>query len=200
MMAFVGTLAYEFQVTIPVIAKQTFHGGPETYGFLTSAMGAGAVLGGLSPRRAVALGCATSRSGPAVRGRDRLCRAGPLLVVELVAIAAVGWVSVTFLATGNTILQLHSDPSMRDCVMSLWAVAFLGSTPVGGPLIGWIVATTNARIGLGVGGIACLEDGGIGLVAMRKLGIAHRRRKRDDEVEDVELLPSSAVELLPDAD
>ena len=47
MMAIVGTLAYEFQVTLPVVAKQTFHGGAATYGFLTAAMGVGAVFGGL---------------------------------------------------------------------------------------------------------------------------------------------------------
>ncbi|MGD0944007.1 MAG: MFS transporter [Acidimicrobiales bacterium] len=175
MMAFVGTLAYEFQVTLPVVAKQTFHGGPATYGFLTAAMGVGAVLGGLVT---------------AARGRTglrRLTLAGlsfglaigfaslaPLLAVEFVALAAVGWASVTFLATGNSTLQLQADPSMRGRVMALWAVAFTGSTPVGGPLIGWIVAETSARIGLGVGGLSCLVAAAIGLVAMHRLGMLHR--------------------------
>ena len=95
---------------------------------------------------------------------------------------------MTFLATGNSTLQLQSDPSMRGRVMSLWAVAFLGSTPVGGPLIGWIVATTNARIGLGVGGIACLVAAGIGLVAMHKLGLLHRQR-HDDGPEGARIPP-----------
>ncbi len=47
MMSLVGLLAYEFQVTLPVLARQTFHGGAEAYGFMTAAMGVGAVIGGL---------------------------------------------------------------------------------------------------------------------------------------------------------
>ena len=55
--------------------------------------------------------------------------------------------------------------------MALWAVAFLGSTPVGGPLIGWIVAVASARVGLAVGGVSCFVAAGLGLVAMSKLGM-----------------------------
>ena len=73
------------------------------------------------------------------------------------------------LATGNTTLQLESEPSMRGRVMSLWAVAFMGTTPVGGPLLGWIVATTNGRVGLGVGALACLLAAAIGVTAAWKL-------------------------------
>ena len=77
MMAIVGTLAYEFQVTLPVVARQTFHGGPETYGFLTAAMGIGAVLGGLvtAARGRTGLRYLTV-AGAALRGRDRLRLAG----------------------------------------------------------------------------------------------------------------------------
>ena len=183
MMALVGTLAYEFQVTLPVVAKQTFHGGPATYGFLTAAMGAGAVLGGLVT---------------AARGRTGLRRLtvaaaafavaigfaslAPLLALELVALASVGWASVMFLATGNSTLQLQADPSMRGRVMSLWAVAFMGSTPIGGPLIGWIVAVTGARVGLGVGGMACLLAAGIGWLAVRKLGVPSGTRSDRREI------------------
>jgi MFS family permease len=183
MMALVGTLAYEFQVTLPVVAKQTFHGGPATYGFLTAAMGAGAVLGGLVT---------------AARGRTGLRRLtvaaaafavaigfaslAPLLALELVALAFVGWASVMFLATGNSTLQLQADPSMRGRVMSLWAVAFMGSTPIGGPLIGWIVAVTGARVGLGVGGMACLLAAGIGWLAVRKLGVPSGTRNDRREI------------------
>ena len=99
-----------------------------------------------------------------------------MLAVEFLALAAVGWGSVTFLATGNSTLQLEAEPSMRGRVMSLWAVAFLGSTPVGGPLIGWIVAVASARVGLAVGGVACLVAAGIGLLAMGRLGMLGRGR------------------------
>jgi len=174
MMAIVGTLAYEFQVTLPVVARQTFHGGAATYGFLTAAMGFGAVFGGLVTATRGRTGLRYLTLAGALFGVAILfASVAPVLGVELFALAAVGWASVTFLATGNTTLQLQSEPSMRGRVMALWAVAFLGSTPVGGPLIGWIVAMTSARVGLAVGGIACLVAAGVGLIAMSKLGMLH---------------------------
>jgi MFS family permease len=172
MMAIVGTLAYEFQVTLPVVAKQTFHGGATTYGFLTAAMGAGAVIGGLVTATRGRTGLRTLTMAGALFGvMILLASVSPVLAAEFVALAAVGWTSVTFLATGNSTLQLESEPTMRGRVMSLWAVAFLGSTPVGGPLIGWIVAAASARVGLAVGGAACLVAAAIGLFAMSRLGM-----------------------------
>jgi len=185
MMALVGTLAYEFQVTLPVVAKQTFHGGPATYGFLTAAMGAGAVLGGLVTAARGRTGLrALSLAGVIFGVAIGFASLAPALAVEFIALGAVGWASVTFLATGNTTLQLQAEPSMRGRVMSLWAVAFMGSTPVGGPLIGWIVAESSARIGLGTGGIACLLAAGIGFIAMHKLGIRNTRRRDEREIPD----------------
>jgi MFS family permease len=104
-----------------------------------------------------------------------------VLAFELVALAAVGWASVTFIATGNTTLQLQTEPTMRGRVMSLWAVAFQGTTPIGGPLIGWVVAMAGARIGLGVGAVACLVAAGIGGIAMAKLGILRGRSRSGHE-------------------
>ncbi|MGA2528842.1 MAG: MFS transporter [Acidimicrobiales bacterium] len=196
MMALVGTLAYEFQVTLPVVAKQTFHGGAATYGFLTACMGAGAVLGGL-------VTAARGRTGLRYMTVAALLFAlaigfaslAPLLVVEFVALGAVGWASVTFLATGNSTLQLQADPSMRGRVMSLWAVAFQGSTPIGGPLIGWIVAATSARVGLGTGGLACLAAAAIGLFAMHKLGVLRGRARPGPEAAEVASAIAGAAEL-----
>jgi MFS family permease len=187
MMVIVGMLAYEFQVTLPVVAKQTFHGGSATYGFLTAAMGIGAVLGGLFTAARGRTGLrhftlAGSLFGVAIG----LAALAPVLAVELFALAAVGWTSVTFIATGNTTLQLQAEPTMRGRVMSLWAVAFQGTTPIGGPLIGWVVAMASARIGLGVGAVACLVAAGLGLIAMAKLGILRTRGRRGQEAQDRE--------------
>ena len=114
MMAFVGTLAYEFQVTLPVVAKQTFHGGPATYGFLTAAMGIGAVLGGLVTAARGRTGLRHLTLAALLFGLAiGFASLAPLLIIEFAALAIVGWASVTFLATGNTTLQLQADPSMR---------------------------------------------------------------------------------------
>lgn len=188
MMALVGTLAYEFQVTLPVVAKEVFHGGATTYGFLTAAMGVGAVAGGLVTATRGHTGLRPLTVGGLAFGVMILFAAvSPVLAVEFVALAAVGWTSVTFLATGNSTLQLEADPSMRGRVMSLWAVAFMGSTPVGGPLIGWIVAEGGARLGLAVGGLSALIAAVIGFGAMSKLGMLQSRRPPDELPSPVEL-------------
>jgi MFS family permease len=168
MMALVGMLAYEFQVTLPVMARQGLHVGAAGYGFMTAAMGAGAVVGGL-------LVAAVGRTGlrPLVLSAGAfgvvimLAALAPSLPVELAALALVGWASISFMATGNSTLQLEAAPSMRGRVMSLWFVAFQGSTPIGGPLVGWVMAWTGARAGLGVGAVTCLVVALVGLLALR---------------------------------
>src|SRR4029077_19136144 len=81
-----------------------------------------------------------------------------------------GFAAITFMATGNSTLQLESRPSMRGRVMALWAVGFMGSTPIGGPAVGWIVQVAGARVGLAVGACSCIVAAGLGWIAMRKLG------------------------------
>jgi len=78
------------------------------------------------------------------------------------------------MSTGNSTLQLGAAPNMRGRVMSLWFVAFQGSTPIGGPVVGWVMATAGARAGLGVGAITCLLVAGLGLVAVRR-GMEHTK-------------------------
>jgi MFS family permease len=177
MMGLVGMLAYEFQVVLPVVAKGVFHGGPATYGFLTAAMGFGAVIGGLVTAARGRTGLRPFTIAAAALGLAMgLAAFSPVLSLELVALGIVGYASVSFLATGNTTLQLESDPSMRGRVMSLWAIAFLGTTPIGGPLLGWIVATSSGRVGLGVGAASCLVAAGIGGAAVWKAAAIRRQR------------------------
>jgi MFS family permease len=174
MAAIVGTLAYEFQVTLPVLAKVTLGGDASTYGFLTAAMGFGAVFGGLVTATRGRTGLRTMTFAATGFAVAMLCVAlSPTLAVAFVAMAATGFAAITFMATGNSTLQLEAAPSMRGRVMALWAVAFMGSTPVGGPVIGWIVQLAGARIGLAVGGVSCLVAAGLGFLAMRRLGIYH---------------------------
>jgi MFS family permease len=168
MMALVGTLAYEFQVSLAVAAKQVFHHGAQGYGFMTAAMGFGAIAGGLlvaarGRTGLAALAVAAGGFGLAIA----LAAAAPTFAVELGALVLVGWLSVMFSATGNATLQLGSGESMRGRVMSLWQVAFQGSTPVGGPIIGWVAGAFGARTGLGVGAAACLGAALLAAVVVR---------------------------------
>jgi MFS family permease len=175
MMALVGCLAYEFQVVLPVVAQQTFAGDARTYGFLTAAMGLGAVVGGLyvaayGRTGMPALVVASTLFGLAMLGTA----VAPNLPIALVGIALVGAFSVAFLSTGNSTLQLASDPQMRGRVMALWAVAFLGSTPIGGPIAGVVVEYFGGRAGLVLGAVACLVAAAAGAVVARRLASASR--------------------------
>ncbi len=170
MMSLVGLLAYEFQVSVPVLARQTFHGGAEVYGFMTAAMGVGAVIGGLFT-------AARGRTGlrPMIISSAGLGVAigvtafSPALTLAYAAMLFVGWASVSFIAIGNSTIQLSAEPSMRGRAIALWQVAFQGTTPIGGPLIGWIIAATDPRLGLAVGAAACLAAAAGGALLATRL-------------------------------
>jgi MFS family permease len=170
MMALAGALAYEFQVTLPVMAKQGLHVGATGYGFMTAAMGVGAVVGGLFVATKGRTGLPTLVLSASAFGVVLLLACvAPSLPVELFALALAGGASISFMSTCNSTLQLGAAPSMRGRVMSLWFVAFQGSTPIGGPIVGWVMAQAGARAGLGLGGVTCLLTALLGLLALRRL-------------------------------
>jgi MFS family permease len=169
MMALVGCLAYEFQVSLPVMARNGLHAGATGFGFMTAAMGVGAVAGGLLVAWRGTTGVRPLTIAAAAFGLALAFAAlAPSLGVELVALALVGWASVSFMSTGNATLQLAAEPTMRGRVMALWFVAFQGSTPIGGPIIGWVMAVAGARAGLGVGAVTCVLVALLGLLALRR--------------------------------
>ena len=176
MLAVVGTLAYEFQVVLPLLARGPLDGGVGTYGLLTSAMGAGAIVGGLVVAGHGRTGLRALSLASAMFGLAILAAAAaPSVWVALVALTIVGATSVTFLAVGNTTLQLTAEPRFRGRVMALWAVAFLGSTPLGAPIIGAVSEHLSPRGGLAIGGFACLVAAALGGLAILRGGRGGRR-------------------------
>jgi MFS family permease len=170
MMALAGCLTYEFQVSLPVMASSGLHVGATGYGFMTSAMGIGAVAGGLlvAARGRTGLGpltLAASGFGVALA----LAAAAPNLALALAALAFAGGMSISFMSTGNSTLQLTAAPAMRGRVMALWFVAFQGSTPIGGPVVGALMAWLGARAGLGLGAVTCLVVALAGGLALRRV-------------------------------
>jgi len=171
MMALAGTLAYEFQVSLPVMAQSALHSNAAGFGFMTASMGIGAVFGGLFIAGRGRIGLQFLSGAAAAFGTTMLFAAlAPTLAVELLALALVGASSIAFMSTGNATLQLTAEPSMRGRVMSLWFVAFQGSTPIGGPIVGGLMAVAGARAGLGLGGLTCLVVALIGVAALRRRG------------------------------
>jgi MFS family permease len=169
MMALVGTLTYEFQVVLPALVTDTFNGDARDYGLITAAMGVGAVVGGLVSAGRSVTGIAPMVASAVVFGvTDLLTALTPTLLLAAASLVAVGAASVWFLSTGNATLQISSAPAMRGRVMALWAVAFLGSTPVGGPIVGWIAQHAGPRWALGVGAAAALVAAGMGAWVLRR--------------------------------
>ncbi len=169
MMAAVGCLTYEFQVSLPVMASRGLHVGASGFGFMTAAMGVGAVFGGLVMAARGRTGLRPLVLSALVFGLAMaLAAAAPGLEIELIALAFAGGASISFMATGNSTLQLTAAPAMRGRVMSLWFVAFQGSTPVGGPVIGWVMGSFGARAGLGLGAATSVAVAGAGWVMLRR--------------------------------
>jgi MFS family permease len=170
MIAVIGTLAWEFQVSLPLMANKVFGGGAAAYGVMASVMGIGAVVGGLisaaRPRpRARALCLAAVGWGIAILA----AAAAPTLPLELTALVFVGYGSITFNSLAKTTLQLAAEPTMRGRVMALWALAWLGSTPIGGPIVGWVGQNAGARWSLVIGGLPTLICGILALPALARI-------------------------------
>jgi MFS family permease len=163
MMAVVGTIEYNFQVILPVLAKETFHGDPKTLGILGAILGIGMFTGSLTnaafgrPARKLLL-----LSGVSLGLFTLLAAAAPPLWLVALMMVPLGASSMAFLANMNSTLQLTSSDEMRGRVMAIYFVLFLGSTPIGAPIIGWLSEAFSPRVALGVGGIATLLAMGYG--------------------------------------
>ncbi|MGI8579628.1 MAG: MFS transporter [Solirubrobacteraceae bacterium] len=160
MMAVIGTLAFNFQVLLPLLARFAFHGTAATYAAMTTAMGVGSVLAALTfGGRGRVSPALLSGSALAFGAAMLVAAVAPSLAVELAVLVVLGGASVTFAAGVNSSLQLAVEPAMRGRVMALYSVVFLGSTPIGGPLAGWLAGAAGPRAGLVMGGIAALLAG-----------------------------------------
>jgi MFS family permease len=149
LMALVGTLGFNFQVVLPLLAKLSFESGAMTYAVLVSAMAVGSIAGALVNGHRGRTGPRLIAGGALAFGVAALLSAAmPSLAFEVPALMLLGGASVTFAATINSTLQLAVSPEMRGRVMALYSVVFLGSTPIGGPLAGWLAQSYDPRIAL----------------------------------------------------
>ena len=182
MMAVVGTLGFNFQVVIPLFVTNTLGGDDRAFTLLFSVLSAGSFVGALVAARrkqvdlrAVALSCAAFGAALSVMA------AAPTLVAAFPTAVLVGFGGVAFMTTSTAIMQLRAAPSMRGRVLALQAIVFLGSTPIGGPVLGWLCDVTSPRVGLAVGGVATL--------AAAAWGFSRARSSAPPVADDVPLRP-----------
>lgn len=171
MMALVGTLSFNFQVLLPLLASFTWHGTASLYTALAVAMGIGSVGGALAAGARGRVGPRLLVVAAAAFGiAELLVAVAPTVELQLLALVPLGAVSVTFAAGVNSAMQLAVEPAMRGRVMALYSVVFLGSTPIGAPLVGWIAEVAGPRAGLVLGAAAALVAAAGARVAFARAG------------------------------
>ena len=176
LMALVGTLGFNFQVVLPLLAKFSFDGGASTYAVLVSAMGVGSIAGALVNGHRGRTGPRLIAGGALAFGVLALLSAAmPTLALEIPVLALLGAAAVTFAATINSTLQLAVSPEMRGRVMALYSVVFLGSTPFGAPLTGWLAQSYDPRIALLLAGAAGLAAAWAAQISFERLSAGRSR-------------------------
>jgi MFS family permease len=192
----VGTFAINSPVVLPLLAKITFHGDAAVYSWMTIAMGAGALVGALAVANKGDAG-GNLLFGTGMVFGVAICAASlaPSLGIFIGLLLIVGAGQISFLSTCNSLLQLTSDPRMRGRVMAVYTITLLGSTPIGGPLVGWVSEQYGPRWGLAVGGIATIAGVlffGTAFVRARRRG-PHARLAEGDLVRgpDGESIPAT---------
>lgn len=175
MMLSVGIFACEFFVTLPLLAKETFNGGASTYAWLTTAMGLGAVLGGF-----YSAGKPHARNINAIAARCilfGLCMVVlacmPTLQLALAAAAMTGFAQIILVTSANAMLMSTVIPRMRARMSVMWTIIFAGSTPLGGPLMGWVGQTMSPGVAIAIGGVTTMLGG---VWALKRRRSAYRER------------------------
>jgi MFS family permease len=187
LVAVVALFGQNFRVFLPLFARDVLGGGAEVYGWLTSALGAGAVIGALGSAARERVSAWSVLIWTNVFALAIALLAGaPGLVAALGLLVGLGIANISFNTLARTVLQVGTDASMQGRVIALHSTVFLGSTPIGAPLMGWICEQWGPRAGLLISGIAAAG------VAAALLPTLRRLRRRDDPVPEATAAAPSA--------
>ena len=163
MMAIIGTLAFNFQTVLPLFATRDLHGTDVTFTWLMSIVSCGSLAAALASARRQRIDVRTLSRSAAVFGVALAVLAvTPNQPAAFGAGLLVGLGSILFMTAATAITQLAAKPSMRGRVLALQAIVFLGSTPIGGPIVGAISERFGARYGIALGALATLAASGFG--------------------------------------
>jgi MFS family permease len=171
MMAVIGTLSYNFQTVIPLFATRDMGGSDVTFTLLMSVVSLGALIGALAAARRTSVDITVVSWAALVFGVAMgLLTISPDLALAFVFSFLLGLASTTFMTTSTAIVQIRSDPTMRGRVLALQAIVFLGSTPIGAPIVGYVSQHYGARYGLAIGALAGVSAGAFGLFMVHRAG------------------------------
>ncbi|QGV79960.1 MFS transporter [Streptomyces ficellus] len=173
LVGFVGTFGFNFPIWLTAFSDDVFHAGAGTYGFLNTLMAVGSLIGALLAARRGTSRLRLLVGGAVAFGVLEIAAAlSPSFWLFALLLVPIGMFGLTVNVTANSSVQLATDPVMRGRVMSLYMMVFVGGTPVGAPLLGWITDTYGARVGFATGGAVSLVAAVvIGLVLARLGGL-----------------------------
>ncbi|MFJ8083480.1 MFS transporter [Streptomyces sp. NPDC096205] len=173
LVGFVGTFAFNFPVYLAAFVDDVFHAGAGTYSLFNTLMAVGSVAGALLAARRGTARLRVVSTAALLFGLIEVVAAGaPTLWMFAALMIPLGLFGMTINVTANTSLQMATDPVMRGRVMSLYMMVFLGGTPIGAPIAGWITDTYGPRAGLAAGGaVAALAAAVIAVILARTGGL-----------------------------
>ncbi len=193
-LAIMFTFVFEWQVLMPLLAEVSFDAGPREFGLLSAAAGIGSLIGAVTS--------AHGNKHPGMRrlgvfsllvgGSMALVALAPTLAVAYLTMVPLGYAAMVFMINGNTMLQLNAVPQARGRVMALYGIVFLGSTPIGAPIAGWIGQVLGPRVEFALMG-ALAAAIGVVVLAMRK----RRQSLTVEEAEAEETEPAPGAAAIP---
>lgn len=169
MMGVISTFAFNFQVTMPLLVTGPLDGGEGTFTVLFSVLSVGSMVGALWTARRTEVTTDHILVGAAGFGAALLAMAVvPGLWLAFPVAVLMGVASIAFMTSSTAIVQLRAAPALRGRVLALQAMVFLGSTPIGGPVVGWVADAAGPRAAIALGGVACLAAVAWGRDALRR--------------------------------
>jgi len=169
----VGTFGLNFQITMALMVTDVFGGGAEAFGLLSTAFAVGSLTGALlSTRRAGRPRQRTLYIAALVFGLFEVASGFmPAYLAFAAVLIPTGAAALTFMVAANSFVQLGIDPTMRGRVMALYFMAFMGGTPVGAPVVGWMGENLGAPVALIAGGaIVAIAAVALGWFGVRQRG------------------------------
>ncbi|MBQ0829312.1 MFS transporter [Streptomyces tagetis] len=197
LVGFIGTFGFNFPVFLSAFADDVFHAGAGSYSLFNTLMAVGCLAGALlAARRGTARLRVLIAAAIGFGTLEVIASLAPSLWLFALLMVPLGMFSMTFNVTANTSIQMSTDPAMRGRVMALYMMVFLGGSPVGAPLVGYVTDAYGARVGLAAGGaVAACAAAVVGLILARvgnlRLSVGWHRghpqvrfvpRERDEEL------------------
>ncbi|MEO8810729.1 MAG: MFS transporter [Rhodanobacter sp.] len=178
MLLLLGTFGFNFAIFISTMSVTVFHGDASQYGLLTSAMAAGTMSGALfSARRSLPGMVLMAVSAAAFGVSVAVAAVMPSPFLFAVVLFFVGLAALTFMTASNSMMQLTTERAMRGRVLALRIAVLMGGTPIGAPLVGWVVDRFGARWALGVGAVAGLAAALVAVVYLVRHRSLHLARE-----------------------